>query len=74
MALAFVEALILEDGHKVQALARSTDPRELGEMFSTVSKMLAVLLESTLGPEAAVEKVRRWRGYYLGTEAPQWVE
>jgi hypothetical protein len=75
LALAFVEALILEDGHKVQALARMTDPAELGGMFSTVSKILAALLESSLGAAGAVERINGWRQIYLHPEAAaQWLD
>ena len=40
MALAFVEALIMEDAHKAQAIARATTEADLDDMFFTASKCL----------------------------------
>ena len=74
LALAFVEALIMQRGDKAQAVAQLTkdNPAELGEMFYTTSKILAVLLEDTHGLTGAIERVHAWRQLYLHPEAAQW--
>src|SRR5215213_7688577 len=40
MALAFVEALIMEDAHKAQAIAPATTEADLDDTFFTASKCL----------------------------------
>jgi len=49
MALAFLEALIMEDGHKAQAIAYANTEADLDDIFFTASKVLAPLMESHYG-------------------------